>query len=92
MGALLRIPLTLLGRGNGAVGRKNILLNGCKWLQINRIFFQVGYDGWYDLEVLSDNGMFGNSYADSLWNVPPVQLVGRARAAFQGLCAASREL
>ena len=51
----------------------------------------AGYDGWYDLEVLSDNGLFGNSYADSLWNVPPVQLVGRARAAFQGLCAASRE-
>jgi len=47
----------------------------------------AGYDGWYDLEVLSDNGMFGNNYADSLWNVPPAQLVSRACAAFQRLCA-----
>ena len=45
----------------------------------------AGYDGWYDLEVLSDNGMFGSSYPDSLWNVPPVQLVSRARVAFQRL-------
>jgi hypothetical protein len=29
----------------------------------------AGYDGWYNLEVLSDNGLFRNSYADSLWNV-----------------------
>ena len=57
---------------------------------ILRALETAGYDGWYDLEVLSDNGLFGNSYADSLWNVPPVQLVGRARAAFQRLCAASR--
>ena len=35
----------------------------------------AGYEGWYDLEVLSDNGMFGNNYPDSLWQVPPVQLV-----------------
>jgi hypothetical protein len=50
----------------------------------------AGYDGWYDPEVLSDNGMFGNNYADSLWNVPPAQLVSRARAAFQRLCAPVR--
>jgi sugar phosphate isomerase/epimerase len=50
----------------------------------------AGYDGWYDLEVLSDNGMFGNNYADSLWNVPPDQLVSRAAAAFQRLCAPVR--
>jgi sugar phosphate isomerase/epimerase len=24
----------------------------------------AGYNGWYDLEVLSDNGMFGNNYLD----------------------------
>ena len=43
-----------------------------------------------DLEVLSDNGMFGNNYPDSLWQVPPVQLVSRARAAFERLWTGRR--
>ena len=50
----------------------------------------AGYNGWYDLEVLSDNGMFGNNYPDSLWQVPPVQLVSRARAAFERLWTGRR--
>src|ERR1019366_161117 len=41
MGAVLRIPLTLTGRGKGAVGGEIISLNCCKWLQINRTFYQV---------------------------------------------------
>jgi hypothetical protein len=42
IGAGLRIPLTLLGHGQGAVGGEIILLNCCKWLQIKRTFYQVG--------------------------------------------------
>jgi len=41
MGALLRISLTLMGHGNGGGWDEIILLNCCKWLQINRTFFQV---------------------------------------------------
>ena len=41
MGAGLRIPLTLLGRGQGAFGGEIILLNCCKWLQINGPFFRL---------------------------------------------------
>ena len=41
----------------------------------------AGYDGLHDVEVLSDNDLFGNSYADSLWNVPLIQPVGRAGVA-----------
>ena len=41
MAAELRIPLTLLGRGKGAVGAEIISLNCCKWLQINSLFFQA---------------------------------------------------
>jgi hypothetical protein len=41
MGKWLRIPLTLLGRGKGQVGGEIILLNCCKWLQINSTFFTV---------------------------------------------------
>ena len=39
MGAELRIPLTLLGRRQRAVGGEIISLNCCKWLQINRHYF-----------------------------------------------------
>jgi hypothetical protein len=42
MGELLRIPLTLLGHGYGALGGgEMILLNCYKRLQISRTFFQV---------------------------------------------------
>jgi hypothetical protein len=42
MGKVLRISLTLLARGQEAVGGEIISLNCCKWLQMNRTFFQVG--------------------------------------------------
>lgn len=39
-----------------------------------RAFFRTltaaGYDGWYDVEVFSDNGLFGNAYPDSVWSRP----------------------
>ncbi len=42
----------------------------------------AGWDGLYDIEIFSDNGTFGASYPDSLWDVPATELVPRARAAF----------
>lgn len=29
-----------------------------------------GYDGWYDLEVFSDDGRWGHDYPDSVWKLP----------------------
>jgi sugar phosphate isomerase/epimerase len=43
----------------------------------------AGWDGFYDLEVFSDNGTFGNEWPDSLWNVPADELVRRGKAAFE---------
>jgi sugar phosphate isomerase/epimerase len=42
----------------------------------------AGWDGYYDLEVFSDNGTFGNAWPDSLWNVPAADLARRGRDAF----------
>jgi sugar phosphate isomerase/epimerase len=39
-----------------------------------------GFDGWYDIEVFSDNGQFGNDYADSVWHRPADE-VSRAAVA-----------
>ena len=42
----------------------------------------VGWEGFYDLEVFSDNGAFGNAYPDSLWDLDAAELARRGREAF----------
>jgi sugar phosphate isomerase/epimerase len=42
-----------------------------------------GYDGWYDVEIFSDNGAFGEAFPDSLWDVDPFELARRARESFE---------
>ena len=43
----------------------------------------AGWDGFYDLEIFSDNGTFGNAWPDSLWRVPADELVRRGTDAFE---------
>jgi len=43
---------------------------------------RAGWSGFYDLEIFSDNGAFGNAYEDSLWEVQPTELARRARESF----------
>jgi sugar phosphate isomerase/epimerase len=43
---------------------------------------RAGWSGFYDLEIFSDNGAFGNAYDDSLWEVRPLELATRARESF----------
>jgi sugar phosphate isomerase/epimerase len=42
----------------------------------------AGWDGFYDLEIFSDNGAFGSAYPDSLWDVEPLVLARRGREHF----------
>ena len=42
----------------------------------------VGWTGFYDLEIFSDNGAFGNAYPDSLWDLDAADLAHRGREAF----------
>jgi len=44
---------------------------------------RAGWDGYYDLEVFSDNGTFGNAWPDSLWDVPTAELVRKGKDAFE---------
>jgi sugar phosphate isomerase/epimerase len=48
---------------------------------------RAGWGGFYDLEIFSDNGAFGNAYPDSLWDVPAPELARRGRDAFLGCWA-----
>ncbi len=42
-----------------------------------------GFKGWYDLEIFSDNGLWGQTYPDSLYNLKPAELAERAVAGFR---------
>ncbi|MET0452573.1 MAG: sugar phosphate isomerase/epimerase family protein [Mycobacterium sp.] len=33
-----------------------------------------GFDGWYDLEIFSDDGRWGTDLPDSLWKRPPIEV------------------
>jgi sugar phosphate isomerase/epimerase len=44
---------------------------------------ESGYEGWYELELFSDDGRFGNDYEDSLWKLDPVELVRTGRERFE---------
>jgi len=44
----------------------------------------VGWDGFYDLEIFSDNGAFGSTYPDSLWDLDPAELARRGLEALTG--------
>jgi sugar phosphate isomerase/epimerase len=44
---------------------------------------RAGWDGFYDLEIFSDNGTFGNAWPGSLWDVPEEELARRGKDAFE---------
>jgi sugar phosphate isomerase/epimerase len=48
---------------------------------------RVGWDGYYDLEIFSDNGTFGNTWPDSLWDVPAAELARKGKEAFERVWA-----
>jgi sugar phosphate isomerase/epimerase len=43
----------------------------------------AGWEGYYDVEIFSDNGSFGDAWPDSLWNVPADDLAARSKEAFE---------
>jgi sugar phosphate isomerase/epimerase len=44
---------------------------------------RVGWNGFYDLEIFSDNGAFGNAWPDSHWDRPADELARAGRSAFE---------
>ena len=38
---------------------------------------EAGYDGWYEMEIFSDDGRFGHDYPDSLWKLDPLDYATR---------------
>lgn len=44
---------------------------------------EAGFAGWYDVEILSDDGRFGADYPDSLWKLPPHEFARRCVETFR---------
>jgi sugar phosphate isomerase/epimerase len=43
---------------------------------------EAGYDGYWELEVFSDDGSFGNDFPDSYWKRPHAEFLAQAKDAF----------
>jgi sugar phosphate isomerase/epimerase len=53
----------------------------------------AGYNGYWELEVFSDDGTYGNDFPDSYWKMPHAEFLTRARAAFdESYATALRQL
>jgi sugar phosphate isomerase/epimerase len=48
---------------------------------------EAGWKGFYELELFSDDGTFGDDYEDSLWRLPAPELAERGREAFDSCVA-----
>ena len=49
------------------------------------------FSGWYELEIFSDDGTLGTTYADSLWKWPPRDLLRAGRDGFADVWRSSLE-
>lgn len=52
---------------------------------ILRTLDEAGYEGWYDVEIFSDDGTFGDAFPDSLWAEDPREVAVRARESLEAL-------
>jgi sugar phosphate isomerase/epimerase len=52
----------------------------------------AGFSGWYDFEVFSDDGRWGNDFPESYWKMPHDEFLRRGRAAFDKCFRDAKEL
>jgi hypothetical protein len=50
-----------------------------------RSLVEAGYDGWFDVEVMSDDGRFDEAFPDSLWALPTDEIARRPVEAVHSL-------
>lgn len=53
---------------------------------------QADYQGWYELEIVSDDGTYGTDLPDSLWKLPHEELLTRGKRAFDEVYARAARL
>lgn len=55
--------------------------------QVIRTATRAGYRGWYELEIFSDDGTFGEPVPDPMWRQPPARVLDAGRRAFEAVYA-----
>jgi sugar phosphate isomerase/epimerase len=50
---------------------------------------ESGYDGWWELEVFSDDGTYFDAFPDSYWSLPHEEFLARSKAAFDAAYASA---
>jgi sugar phosphate isomerase/epimerase len=60
--------------------------------EIMATLIEVGYDGWWELEVFSDDGTFGTDLPDSYWRMPHEELLALCKAGFDDCYARAVEM
>lgn len=63
----------LPGRGRAAAG------------PIIGAFLQAGYRSYWEMEVFSDDGTYGNDFPDSYWKMPHVEFIRETKEAFESV-------
>jgi sugar phosphate isomerase/epimerase len=53
---------------------------------------QAGYQGWYELEIFSDDGTYGSDFPDSFWKIPHREMLSTAKAKFDQVWAQAQQL
>lgn len=77
-------------RAADSTGRFDRALPGQGELDVEgviRTAHAAGYDGWYELEIFSDDGTFGEPVPDPMWRWPTDRLLTEGRAAFEAVYA-----
>jgi sugar phosphate isomerase/epimerase len=74
---------TSLGRFDRALPGDGVL----PVVDIIRTAEQAGYRGWYELEIFSDDGTFGEPVPNSMWQQPAVDVARAGKAAFDRVYA-----
>jgi sugar phosphate isomerase/epimerase len=55
--------------------------------EVIRTAHDAGYDGWYELEIFSDDGTFGEPLENSMWQQAPASVLQAGRKAFESVYA-----
>lgn len=82
------VGVQLADRRSGARGMMDRTLPGRGDIDMRavvRALRATSFDGWYEIEIFSDDGTFGSDYPDSLWKMEPTRLVQEARRSFDEL-------
>jgi sugar phosphate isomerase/epimerase len=53
-------------------------------VSVFRTLRESGWDGWLDLEIISDDGTFGQAFPDSLWRHDPIDVIRRGLKGMDG--------